>query len=303
MYFTSLPDHTQRGFDEKLHFSRFKNHNLIFHAQSKQSHCDRHVGCLSFKTVLSGEEWYGINQRRLAIRPGQFLILNDDQSYSCRIDHNENVKVLSVFFKKEFASSVFRDTRYNEDALLNDPHDTGDQPPEFFQTLHDITPELHDQLSSLITVICAEGYTASRVDEYLVFLLQNLLQVHKSEAKHCLHIDALKASTRTEIYRRLCIAKDLLHSSYMDNPDLEEISRSACLSVPQLVRHFRSAFQATPHQYLIRIRLRRAAALLKSSDSPVHEIAWRCGFENVSAFCRAFKSTFGVQPLHFRKNG
>jgi AraC family transcriptional regulator len=300
MYFTSLPDHTQRGFDEKLHFSRFKKHNLIFHAQSNRSQCDRHVGCLSFKTVLSGEEWYGINQRRLAIRPGQFLVLNDDQSYSCRIDH-ENVKVLSVFFKKEFASSVFRDIRCNEDELLNDPNDSGARPPEFFQTLHDITPELHYQLSSLITVT-SEGYTASRVEEYLIFLLQTLIQVHKTGVKHALRIDALKASTRTEIYRRLCIAKDVLHSSYMDNPDLEEISRSACLSVPQLVRHFRSAFLATPHQYLIRIRLRQAAALLKSSDMPVHEITWRCGFENVSAFCRAFKLVYGVQPLQFRKN-
>lgn len=300
MYFTSLPDHTQRGFDEKLHFSRFKKHNLIFHAQSNRSQCDRHVGCLSFKTVLSGEEWYGINQHRLAIRPGQFLVLNDDQSYSCRIDQ-EKVKILSVFFKKEFASSVFRDMRDTEDDLLNSPNDSGDRPPEFFQTLHDITPELHYQLSSLITFM-SEGYTASRVEEYLIFLLQHLIQVHKTGVKHCLHIDALKASTRIEIYRRLCIAKDLLHSSYMYNQDLEEISRSACLSVPQLVRHFRSVFQATPHQYLIRIRLRQAAALLKSSDMPVHEITWRCGFENISAFCRAFKSAFGVQPLQFRKN-
>src|SRR6478736_5764344 len=68
MYFTSLPDHSNPLFDEQLHFSRFKKQNIIFNAPSKESHCDNHVGCLSFKTLLNGgEEWYGVNNRQLAV--------------------------------------------------------------------------------------------------------------------------------------------------------------------------------------------------------------------------------------------
>jgi transcriptional regulator GlxA family with amidase domain len=87
----------------------------------------------------------------------------------------------------------------------------------------------------------------------------------------------------------------------MDKVDLSAISNLACLSVPQLVRQFKFVFHATPHQYLVRIRLKRAAELLKLTNKPVHEITWKCGFENFSAFCRAFKSEYGVQPGHFRK--
>jgi AraC family transcriptional regulator len=100
MYFTSLPDHTKPGFDERSHFSKFKKHNIIFNALSRYSNCDHHVGCLSFKTVLSGEEWYGIGNRSIAVRPGQFLVMNDDQPYSCRIDNGESARVLSVFLKE-----------------------------------------------------------------------------------------------------------------------------------------------------------------------------------------------------------
>src|SRR4051812_39513767 len=121
MYFTALPDHSQPGFNEQSHFNRFKKHNVIFNALSRQSHCDNHVGCLSFKTVLSGEEWYGVNHRQLAVRPGQFLILNNDQSYSCYIDTCEPVRTLSVFFKKEFASAIFHDTLNKEESLLDNP--------------------------------------------------------------------------------------------------------------------------------------------------------------------------------------
>src|SRR5688572_14971410 len=115
MYFTSLPNHNESGFDEQLHFSKFNRHNIIFNAKSSRSHCPKHVGCLSIKTVLSGEEWYGIDNHQLAVRPGKFLILNNDQEYSSRVDTSEETSVLSIFFMKEFASSVFRDVLDSEE--------------------------------------------------------------------------------------------------------------------------------------------------------------------------------------------
>jgi AraC-like DNA-binding protein len=258
------------------------------------------VGCLSFKTVLSGEEWYGVNNHRLAVRPGQFLILNDDQHYSCHIDEEAHAQIFSVFFKKDFASSVLRDALQREETLLDDPMENGTA-PEFFQTLNNITPALQTQLGGLLTTLDSEGYNAAVVDEHLVFLLHSLISAHKSEARRAKGVKAVKAGTRTEIYKRLCVARDILHSSYMDHPDLDLLSNVACLSVPQLVRQFKAVFHTTPHQYLIRIRLQRAAELLRQTGKPVHEIAWLCGFENTSAFCRAFKSAFGTQPQGFRK--
>jgi AraC family transcriptional regulator len=301
MYFTTLPDHSKPGFDEALHFSQFKKHNIIFNALSSYSHCDNHVGCLSFKTVLSGEEWYGINHHQLAIRPGQFLMLNDDQTYSCHIDTSEKVRSLSFFFEKEFAATVLHDTLSREDSLLDNPFNSGHKTPEFFQTLNNISPELQQQLTTLLHILHQQGYHPGRTDESLVFILRDLIGSQKSAAAQVANVNAIKSSTRTEIYKRLCIVKDVLHSSYMDSPDLHMLSNLACLSVPQLIRQFKSVFHATPHQYLIGIRLRHAAELLKLTDTPVHEITWRCGFENVSAFCRAFKSAYHVQPGHFRK--
>jgi AraC-type DNA-binding domain-containing proteins len=301
MYFTSLPDHTKPGFDEALHFSNFQKHNIIFNALSSRSHCDNHVGCLSFKTVLNGEEWYGIDKHRVAVRPGKFLILNNDQNYSCSIDHDEKVRVLSFFFQKEFAAAVFRDVLHSEETSLDTPFAPGEKPPEFFQTLYDITPELQLQLSSLISSLESSGYSNAMVDEHIVFLLHYLVRTHRSETTRIQSVNALKSSTKTEIYKRLCIARDVLHSSYMDQPDLQALSNLACLSVPQLVRQFKTVFQTTPHQYLIRIRLEHAAELLKQTQKPVHEITWMCGFENTSAFCRAFRAVYGVQPVTFRK--
>jgi AraC-like DNA-binding protein len=300
MYFTSLPDHTRPGFDEELHFSSFKKHNIVFNALASSSHCENHVGCLSFKTVLSGEEWYGIDNRRIAVRPGQFLILNDNQTYSSSIDTIGKVKSLSIFFRKEFAYSVFFDKLYNEDVSLDNPFHNQGRMPEFFQALNYTDPGLLKRLSALISSLDNQGYSSNLVDEQLVGVLQNLIGNYRTESQRAMEVNALKAATRTEIYKRLCIARDLMHSCFADKLDLQAISSEACLSVPQLVRQFKIVFRTTPHQYLTRIRLEYAAGLLKHTPTPVHEITWMCGFENMSAFCRAFKAEYNLQPHNFR---
>jgi AraC family transcriptional regulator len=300
MYFTHLPNHRDQTFNEQRHFSYFKKHNVVFHATSGKSYCERHIGCLSLKTVLEGEEWYGVNNRALAVRPGQFLVLNDDQEYSCRIDGPEKTRVVSVFFKNEFASSVFRDASSSEETLLDDPFIGGDATPEFFQTLYNVDDTLRQNLVCLLTTLDQTRDTES-IDESLVFLLHHLLREHLMEGKRVGQVRAVKTSTRKEIYERLCVAKDLMHATFMERPTLSSISDVACLSVPQLVRQFKACFQTTPHQYLTQIRLAHAARLLKNTDASLQDITAAIGLENTSAFCRLFKKAYGAQPVRFRK--
>ncbi|RZS74228.1 AraC-like DNA-binding protein [Pseudobacter ginsenosidimutans] len=300
MYFTSLPDHTAPGFDETAHFSQFKKHNIVFNAESSNSYCDDHAGCLSIKTILQGEEWYGIDHRRLAVRPGQYLVLNDDQHYSCRIHEGEKVKCLSVFFQKDFAAAVFHDLLYSTEQQLDQPHTNNGILPEFFQTLNPLTSSLQSHLHQLVATLEKQNNNEFPTDELLIFLLGHLITAHRTDLKKKASINAIKASTRHELYKRVCMARDLLHSSYYEQLDLHKIGACSHLSVPQLVKQFRAAFGCTPHQYLIRIRLEHAASLLKQSSLPVQDISMDTGFESVSAFCRAFKSAYGLQPLLYR---
>jgi AraC-like DNA-binding protein len=298
MYFTSLPDHSQPGFDEALHFSRFKKSNVVFNTQAQAGGCDAHVGCLSIKTTLSGEEWYGVGSRKLVVRPGQFLLLNDNQTYSC---HVKQARVLSVFFKKEFAAAVFQDCLRKEESSLDHPFDVPAAAPEFFQRLQILGPDLQEKLSTLIATLDRNGYEENEAGEHLLYLLRHLVHIHAMERAQVRQVSAVKASTQAEIYKRLCVAKDVLHASFMQPLDMAAISSAACLSVPQLIRQFKIVFHCTPHQYLVRMRLQQAATLLTQKDEPVNAITWQVGFENTSAFCRAFKAAYGLSPEAYRK--
>jgi hypothetical protein len=57
----------------------------------------------------------------------------------------------------------------------------------------------------------------------------------------------------------------------------------------------------TPHQYLIRCRLRHAARLLAQDTQPVTAVAFDCGFGDLSNFVRCFGRAAGLSPLAFRR--
>jgi AraC family transcriptional regulator len=301
MYFTSVPNHNDPAFNEDLHFSKFGKHNIVFRAASNTGYCERHVGCLSIKTVLSGMEWYGVNQQQLAVRPGQFLVLNNDQEYSCRVDSHSQTTILSIFFSNEFASSVLHHAVNSEETLLDNFDEPAKKIPEFFQTLTGIDTPLQQKLLNLVITLEAHGYQSDVVNEHLVFLLHDILMAHYKNVHRANDVLSVKPGTRTEIYKRLCFAKDFMHGTFMDNPDLLSISSAACLSIPQLVRQFKAVFQTTPHQYLTKIRLAHAAETLKYSHASINEVALASGFEDTSAFCRAFKREYHLQPARFRE--
>ena len=52
----------------------------------------------------------------------------------------------------------------------------------------------------------------------------------------------------------------------------------------------------TPHQYLVRSRLRHAARLLADDERPITDVAFDVGFGDLSNFVRTFHRAAGVSP-------
>lgn len=301
MYINALPDHSKPGFDEKAHFELFHTHNVIVNAVTRKSYCKEHVGCFSFKTVLSGTEKYIVNGNQITVRPGQFLILNNDQSYSSEIETGMDVQSVAIFFRQKFAVSVFNDFQQPDVKLPDDCNDHEGQMPGFFQTLYQLQPGLMNLVSAMLRSINKYGYHKNSADEFMIRLLHRLLLEHQLVMQQTKKITAVKASTRKEIYKRLCVAKDILHSSFSDNINLELLSRNAIISVPHLVRYFRQVFGVSPHQYLTAVRMRYAAELLLKDSINLQELTLQCGFEDTSSFCRLFKKYYGHSPFVYHK--
>jgi AraC-like DNA-binding protein len=81
--------------------------------------------------------------------------------------------------------------------------------------------------------------------------------------------------------------------------DLQAAADQAGLSAFHFLRLFASTLGVTPHQYLVRARLRRAARAL-AEDEPITQIAFDVGFGDLSNFVRTFHRAAGVSPRGFR---
>lgn len=83
--------------------------------------------------------------------------------------------------------------------------------------------------------------------------------------------------------------------------DLERAAAEAALSPFHFLRVFSRVLGVTPHQYLVRSRLRQAATLLADSEHPVTEVALEVGFADLSNFVRSFHRVAGLSPRGFRR--
>lgn len=77
------------------------------------------------------------------------------------------------------------------------------------------------------------------------------------------------------------------------------LAREVGLTGASLSQAFRRHLGISPHQYVVRHRLARAATLL-AGGAAVSDTCWRSGFENLSHFCRTFQRVFGVRASAWR---
>jgi AraC family transcriptional regulator len=104
------------------------------------------------------------------------------------------------------------------------------------------------------------------------------------------------------IYKsRINKAIDYIESNLENAFTLEELAKEAGFSKFHFSRIFKALVGETPFQFIVRIRLEKAAALLtmKSRES-ITGIAFTCGFTDISVFSRNFKSYFKKSATQYR---
>jgi len=89
---------------------------------------------------------------------------------------------------------------------------------------------------------------------------------------------------------------------HLDEPvTLEELTELSDLSASTLNRAFRRAVGLPPLAYHLRLRIRRAGDLLRTTDLSVTELAGQTGFDDANYFARQFRNTMGMSPSAYRK--
>jgi AraC-like DNA-binding protein len=205
---------------------------------------------------------------------GSFLIGAPDTEFVCTHDHVCGDECLSFFFKPELVETV------GERA---EAWDVGAAPP----------------LAELMVVgelaqAAADGVSDIALDEIGHLLAHRLVEIVSGKGRK-----ATRVSTRDR--RRAVEAALWIGANSHRDIELEDVAREAGVSPFHFLRAFSAVLGVTPHQYLVRSRLRRAARLLVDDDKSITDVAYDVGFGDLSNFVRTFHRAAGVSPLKFRQ--
>ena len=105
----------------------------------------------------------------------------------------------------------------------------------------------------------------------------------------------------TETFRGLVRSRDLIHDRWADPLHVAHMAREAGLSRYHFIRAFERAFGATPHRYMIRLRLAKAKELLRRPGVSVTEACFETGFLSLGSWSSLFAREFGQTPSAFRR--
>ena len=141
-------------------------------------------------------------------------------------------------------------------------------------------------------------YMADHSDASPLLLTGNLFLfvdalIQTSSTRRALHGVQLK-----DFYIQEAI--NYMEHNYQRELSIEELADVCKLNRSYFSKLFKENMGCPPQEFLIRLRLSKAAELMKSSKASIGEISAACGYPNQLHFSRAFKKRYGVSPRQWR---
>lgn len=116
-----------------------------------------------------------------------------------------------------------------------------------------------------------------------------------------INITLTQQRQKRPLHQRMQCFLKYIEEHYSGELSLEDLAASANVSKAECLRCFKHSMQITPYQYLIELRLSKAAQLLRTTEDAVGDIALKAGFQQSSHFGKFFKAKTGLTPLAYRR--
>lgn len=109
-----------------------------------------------------------------------------------------------------------------------------------------------------------------------------------------------KDGTVADVLPRLLLARQFVEARCTEEFKTKDVAEQVGLSEFHFARLFRTAFDISPRQYVIHLRLDAARRLLELPENTVTETALRVGYGSLSSFIHAFSKRFRLSPAQYR---
>jgi len=302
MLLRTLPDFVAAHAEVQQSFnSKWGRENCIVWGRTRRSKFGPRTHSLSIRAAWGGEERCQFDGRTVAVDDDSFLILNNGRVCTTQIDAPQPVESFAIYFGPPLVEHTYGAMTLSIEKALERGDAVVERSAEFLESLqpHDklVSPVLRFIRLHVLRGVDDEAW----YDEQLNFLLERMLAHRDGLIERIDALELIRTSTRREIFRRISLATDYLHSNYRQPIDLESLGKAACLSKYHFLRLFTRVHGITPHQYLQRKRAKTALRLLQTTPLDVCEIASSVGFAQRHALLRQMRRWTGLSPREIRR--
>ena len=224
---------------------------------------------VSIAVVAAGTFQYRSQRGRELMTPGSLMLGSPGQAFECGHEHAQGDRCLNFSYAPEYWETLA------EGAV--------------FQTLR--LPPLRE-LAPIVAKACSALTRPVAWEELSIELAAQTLQL-ATDVKNSTPNPAAEA-------RVTRIVRNIEQDPSAPNT-LATLASEACLSPYHFLRTFEQVTGVTPHQFILRARLREAANRL-SEPARIVDIALETGFGDLSNFNRTFRAEFGKSPRAWRSD-
>jgi AraC-like DNA-binding protein len=233
---------------------------------------ERHEG-FSLSCVRTGSFGYRLRGRSFELVAGSLLVGRPGEEFICTHDNAYGDECLSFHLSPGLVDAA---------GGRSEVWQIGCVPP---------LPEL--MILGELGQAAAGGWSDAALDEVGWLLVARFVEIAAGRSRPL-------AEPTARDRRRAVEAALWMDEHSHEAIDLEGAAKEVGLSCFHFLRVFAKVLGVTPHQYLVRCRLRHAAGLLADEGRSITDVALDVGFADLSNFVRTFHRAAGVSPRAFR---
>jgi len=251
---------------------------FVCHAGPHDRRFEERHELVTISAVVDGTFTYRTDSGRALLYPGSLLLGNCGACFECGHDHSVGDRCISFQFSPEYFAEISATA-------------TGSSRYRFSTAALPVATNITATVVRLESM--AKGALPLRVEEVVTALAAAVLSTVSGHAR-----SAVLSSPRDE--RRVAEVVQYMEEHATDPLDLERLASVARMSKYHFLRTFRRAVGISPHQFLLTLRMRRAALRLATSSDSVTSISMEAGFKDLSTFNSRFRDQFGLSPRKYR---
>ncbi|WMT39074.1 AraC family transcriptional regulator [Paenibacillus sp. D2_2] len=248
--------------------------------------------CCAFHLIDKGMGTIHMNGRSYPLRRGTLLFIPPGVNHSFDISETQPIS----------AYDMYCDFYLKKQTMI---HLYFDPPRDFDEDLMSVVED-KKALDSLMGVIQLSGYP-EMMQTFIQIVRLNRVAIHfKDEIVNSLlyswilQLTNLKLSDNIPDYRIQKII-DLMEQLPGGHPPYQHWLEQCHLKKSQFYSLFRKMTGLSPKEYLVRIKMQRAYAMIHESDQSITSIAENLGYSSIHYFSKQFSEYFGIAPSELRK--